>query len=86
MKCLSIDYFGERAREFVIDNPNKIADMVDGDVIPVPDGNYPVIEGSTSVARYLLDTAHKPTAKICLRWLKSALKRSLTPLSTTGFQ
>ncbi len=40
-------YFGERAREFVIDNPNKIADMVDGDVIPVPDGNFPpVIEGS----------------------------------------
>ena len=40
-------YFGERAKEFVIDNPNKIADMVDGDVIPVPDGNYPpVIEGS----------------------------------------
>ena len=28
------DYFGDRAKEFVIDNPNKIADMVDGDVIP----------------------------------------------------
>ncbi len=40
-------YFGERAKEFVIDNPNKIADMIDGDVIPVPEGNYPpVIEGS----------------------------------------
>ena len=41
------DYFGERAKEFVIDNPNKIADMIADDVIPVPDGNYPpVIEGS----------------------------------------
>ena len=40
-------YFGDRAQEFVIDNPNKIADMVDGDVIPVPEGNYPpTIEGS----------------------------------------
>ena len=40
-------YFGDRAREFVIDNPNKIAEMVDGDVIPVPEGNYPpTIEGS----------------------------------------
>ncbi len=40
-------YFGDRAKEFVIDNPNKIAEMIDGDVIPVPDGNYPpVIEGS----------------------------------------
>ena len=40
-------YFGDRAKEFVIDNPNKIADMIDDDVIPVPEGNYPpVIEGS----------------------------------------
>ena len=41
------DYFGERAREFVIDNPHKIAAMISDDVIPVPEGNYPpVIEGS----------------------------------------
>ena len=45
-------YFGERAKEFVIDNPNKIADMVSADVIPVPDGNYPpVIEGSDDLLR-----------------------------------
>ncbi len=46
------EYFGERAREFVIDNPAKIADMVSDDVIPVPDGNYPpVIEGSDELLR-----------------------------------
>ncbi len=46
------DYFGDRAREFVIDNPQKIADMVSGDVIPVPEGNYPpVIEGSDELLR-----------------------------------
>ena len=46
------EYFGERAKEFVIDNPNKIADMVDGDVIPVPKGMYPpVIEGSDETLR-----------------------------------
>ena len=45
-------YFGERAKEFVIDNPAKIAEMVSGDVIPVPDGNYPpVIEGSDELLR-----------------------------------
>ena len=39
-------YFGDRAKEFVIDNPNKIADMIE-EIIPVPEGNYPpVIEGS----------------------------------------
>ncbi len=47
-------YFGDRAREFVIDNPNKIADMVSDEVIPVPKGNYPpVIEGSDDLLRQL---------------------------------
>ncbi len=45
-------YFGERAEEFVIDNPQKICDMISGDIIPVPDGNYPpVIEGSDDELR-----------------------------------
>ena len=47
-------YFGDRAREFVIDNPNKIADMVSDEVIPVPKGSYPpVIEGSDDLLREL---------------------------------
>ncbi|MBQ4131635.1 MAG: PolC-type DNA polymerase III [Clostridia bacterium] len=47
-------YFGERAREFVIDNPNKIADMISDEVIPVPKGSYPpVIEGSDDLLREL---------------------------------
>ncbi len=46
------DYFGDRAAEFVIDNPRKIADMIESDVIPVPEGNYPpVIEGSDDLLR-----------------------------------
>lgn len=45
-------YFGDRAYEFVVENPNKIADMVSDDVIPVPKGNYPpVIEGSDDLLR-----------------------------------
>ena len=45
-------YFGERAYEFVVENPNKIAEMVSDDVIPVPKGNYPpVIEGSDDLLR-----------------------------------
>ena len=55
------EYFGERAKEFVIDNPNKIAEMISGDVIPVPEGNYPpVIEGSDQLLRDICwDNAHK---------------------------
>ncbi len=45
-------YFGDRAKEFVIDNPNKIADMISDEVIPVPKGNYPpIIEGSDDLLR-----------------------------------
>ncbi|MBQ8550438.1 MAG: PolC-type DNA polymerase III [Clostridia bacterium] len=45
-------YFGDRAEEFVIDNPQKISDMISSDVIPIPDGNYPpVIEGSDDELR-----------------------------------
>lgn len=44
------DYFGDRAKEFVIDNPNMIADMVDDNIVPVPEGNFPpVIEGSDEI-------------------------------------
>ena len=47
-------YFGERAYEFVVENPNKIADMISDEVIPVPKGNYPpVIEGSDDLLRDL---------------------------------
>ena len=47
-------YFGDRAYEFVVENPNKIADMISNDVVPVPAGNYPpVIEGSDELLRQI---------------------------------
>lgn len=38
---------GERAKEFVIYNPNHIADMIDDDVVPIPPGTFqPHIDGA----------------------------------------
>ena len=87
MKCLPIDYFGERAREFVIDNPNKIADMVDGDVIPVPDGNYPpVIEGSDELLHDICwDTAHKTYGENLPEVVEKRLEKELNSIINNGF-
>lgn len=38
---------GDRAKEFVIYNPNAIADMIDDDVVPIPPGTFqPHIDGA----------------------------------------
>lgn len=38
---------GDRAKEFVVDNPNKIADMVQDNIPPIPPGTFqPFIEGA----------------------------------------
>lgn len=81
------DYFGERAREFVIDNPNKIADMVDGDVIPVPDGNYPpVIEGSDELLHDICwDTAHRTYGENLPEVVEKRLEKELNSIINNGF-
>ena len=81
------DYFGERAREFVIDNPNKIANMVDGDVIPVPDGNYPpVIEGSDELLHDICwDTAHRTYGENLPEVVEKRLEKELNSIINNGF-
>ncbi len=81
------DYFGERAHEFVIDNPNKIADMIDGDVIPVPDGNYPpVIEGSDDLLRNICwENAHKLYGENVPEIVEKRLEKELNSIINNGF-
>lgn len=81
------DYFGERAKEFVIDNPNKIAEMVSGDVIPVPEGNYPpVIEGSDDLLRQICwDNAHKMYGENLPEIVEKRLDKELNSIISNGF-
>lgn len=81
------DYFGERAKEFVIDNPNKIADMVSPDVIPVPDGNYPpVIEGSDEMLRELCwKKAHATYGDKLPDIVEKRLEKELNAIISNGF-
>lgn len=80
-------YFGERAREFVIDNPNKIADMVSDDVIPVPKGNFPpVIEGSDDLLRKLCwDNAHRIYGDPVPEIVEKRLEKELNSIINNGF-
>ncbi len=80
-------YFGDRAKEFVIDNPNKIADMVNGDVIPVPEGNYPpVIEGSDEQLRRICwDNAHRIYGKNVPEVVEKRLEKELNSIINNGF-
>lgn len=81
------DYFGERAREFVIDNPNKIADMISPDVIPVPKGNYPPsIPGSDDTLREICwDRAHKIYGDELPDIVKERLETELNGIIGNGY-
>ena len=80
-------YFGERAKEFVIDNPRKIADMISDDVIPVPEGNYPpVIEGSDEQLRQICwDNAHKMYGEKVPEIVEKRLEKELNSIINNGF-
>ena len=81
------DYFGDRAKEFVIDNPNKISDMVSGDVIPVPEGNYPpVIEGSDELLRKICwDNAHRIYGDPVPEIVEKRLDKELNSIINNGY-
>ncbi len=80
-------YFGDRAKEFVIDNPNKIAEMIDGDVVPVPEGNYPpVIEGSDDLLRNICwENAHKKYGEKVPEIVEKRLEKELNSIINNGF-
>ena len=81
------EYFGDRAKEFVIDNPNKIADMIEDNVIPVPEGNYPpVIEGSDQLLRDICwENAHKKYGNPVPDIVKKRLDKELNSIISNGF-
>ncbi|MBE6781666.1 MAG: PolC-type DNA polymerase III [Ruminococcaceae bacterium] len=80
-------YFGDRAKEFVIDNPNMIADMISPDVIPVPKGNYPpVIEGSDQLLRDICwENTHKIYGENVPEIVEKRLEKELNSIINNGF-
>ena len=80
-------YFGDRAKEFVIDNPNKIAGMISGDIIPVPEDKYPpVIEGSDQLLRDICwGNAHRKYGETLPEVVEKRLDKELNSIINNGF-
>ena len=80
-------YFGDRAYEFVVENPNKIAEMVSGDIIPVPEESHPpVIEGSDDMLRDICwANARKKYGEVVPEVVVKRLEKELNAIISNGF-
>ena len=80
-------YFGERAKEFVIDNPTKINQMISNEVRPVPKGNYPPsIEGAEDIlTEVTYKKAHEVYGENLPKIVEKRLEKELNSIIKHGF-
>ena len=82
------DYLGrDKAYEVVVINTNHIADMVDDDIRPIPDGTFtPKIEGSEAeIERLCMDRARRVYGDPLPELVRTRLERELHSIIKNGF-
>ncbi len=81
-------YLGEEAaREFVITNPNKIADMIDSDILPIPEGTFnPKVENADEdLKKACWSRAREIYGENVPKIVSDRLERELTSVIKHGF-
>ncbi|MGN0458213.1 MAG: PolC-type DNA polymerase III [Eubacterium sp.] len=78
---------GDRAKEFVIDNPNKIADMVQDNIPPIPPGTFqPYIEGADDeLTEKCWSMAKELYGDPVPEYVTSRLQRELDSIISNGY-
>lgn len=79
-------YLGDRAYEVVVENTNKIADMID-EVVPIKSGNYPpTIENSAEdLKRLCYEKAYRLYGDPLPPFVADRLERELNPIIAHGY-
>ncbi len=77
----------EEAHEVVVENPNKIADMVDAGVRPIPKGTFtPQIEGSDELLRQItMNGARKRYGETLPELIETRLTKELDSIIQHGY-
>ncbi|MBR3150218.1 MAG: PolC-type DNA polymerase III [Eubacterium sp.] len=78
---------GDRAKEFVIDNPNKIADMIWDDIPPIPPGQFaPHIDGADDeLTQKCWSMAKELYGDPVPEYVASRLERELNSIISNGY-
>ena len=81
-------YLGDdTAYEIVVENPNKIADMISPDILPVPKGKYPPkIEGAEETLRKTcMDKVHEMYGENVPSEIEERLNKELDSIIGNGY-
>lgn len=81
------EWAGDRAKEFVIDNPNKIADMVQDNIPPIPPGTFqPHIDGANEeLTEKCWSMARELYGDPVPEYVANRLERELSSIISNGY-